>query len=214
MNFFTKIFAWIAGADLKLLNYCPTSSWQKFSSIGLLLAASGIFSGLSISYAVNLEINNQLLSVVCGLSFSLIILSIERNLFLSIKKNAFIDDYNSYLYKISQYIPRSLLSIIIAFTAALPAQLAIFDDIIEAHISTEQKKTNKSQERNWTESSSHTKTTLNTEDRFSLTERIVALEELSQKEPEIAYTIYLITFLFIFIYIAPINIVIFSSHLD
>ncbi len=121
-----KIIWWCAGADIQLLSQSSYTDKQRYLSIGATVIITSILSTFSAYYAFYSLTENIISSFILGLMWGILITSLNRLVFVSIK--GFDKPLNSTMLSL---VPRVLIAISIAFTLALPLQLKLFDGSIK-----------------------------------------------------------------------------------
>jgi len=121
-----KEFFWfLAGAELFILNECP-SAQNKFLRTGLIVFLIGIISGISAGYAVYGSFDGNIYaSIFIGMIWATIIITLDSLIVSTIK------DTGTFLEKFLVAIPRIILSVFIGIVIARPAEIKIFEKEIK-----------------------------------------------------------------------------------
>lgn len=115
-----RFLVFCAGSSPDLLAQCPTSEWIKHTSTGLTVLFTSLLAMLSSYFALQVVLDNVLLSLPLSLLWALIIFNLDRFIVASFRKQG--DFWKECL----QAIPRILLAGAIAIVVARPLELEIF----------------------------------------------------------------------------------------
>ena len=124
-----KLLWWCSGANIELLYKSTYNDKQRYLSIGVTVIISSILSTFSAFYAFNSITENEISSGVLGLMWGVLITSLNRLIFSSIR----ISD-QSLSSRISSTIPRLIIAVVIAFTLSFPFQIKLFEASINNRI--------------------------------------------------------------------------------
>lgn len=96
MNGFQKFLMICSGANLHILKKTP-SEWNKYSGIGGIVLFTGVFAGISASYATYTVFDDVFLAVLAGTLWGLMIFNLDRYIVSSIRNNnlveSIVDDF-------------------------------------------------------------------------------------------------------------------------
>jgi len=123
---FSSFFWQLAGADPDLLKDCPLSERIKFFGLGFLIVLVSIFASFSGGYAFYTTTGNPKISILMGVVWGLVILTIDRTFVTTLKK----DKNNRKLIEAKQALPRIIISIVIALIISKPVEVLL----LESHI--------------------------------------------------------------------------------
>jgi len=185
MDIFTKYTAWLSGANTQALKICSEKTVLKFSIIGTIIFVNSTISGFAIGQAVYYIPTSKIISIIFGLIFTFSIFSIDRFISISfLYRRKYLDVNTDNLNKLIIITPLIFMSILIAFTTALPLQLKIMEIEIENHLT--KKDQNKKNINKHNNKFSGTEEFKYSEKKFSIVERIEALKEISEQNKLVA----------------------------
>jgi hypothetical protein len=122
-----SFFLFASGADLSVLEKCPTER-SKYVGIGATIFFTGVFAALAAGYALFTVFDSILIATVLGLIWGLMIFNLDRYIVSSMRKD-------SRLWR--EWItasPRLILAIGISIVIAKPLELKIFEKEIEPEL--------------------------------------------------------------------------------
>ena len=115
-----RFLVFCAGSSPDLLEQCPTSEWIKHTSTGLTVLFTSMLAMLSSYFALQVMLDNALLSLPLSLLWALIIFNLDRFIVASFRKQG------NFWKECLQAIPRIILAGAIAIVVARPLELEIF----------------------------------------------------------------------------------------
>jgi hypothetical protein len=127
MQKITKFFWQCSGADLDLLQRCPTES-SKYLGIGATIFFTGLFAAMSGAYALYTVFDSIIISVFFGLIWGLMIFNLDRYIVSSMRKEG------KFVKEFSLALPRILLAVLISLVIAKPLELKVFDKEIQPEL--------------------------------------------------------------------------------
>lgn len=121
-------FLWLcAGANLSILNRCPTEA-SKYAGIGATILFTGILATLASGYALFSVFDNIYYSIGFSMLWGLMIFNLDRYIISSMKKT---DKKNG---ELKMAIPRIALALIIATVISKPLELKMFEKEIDTEL--------------------------------------------------------------------------------
>lgn len=127
MQKITNFFWQCSGADLTLLQRCPTES-SKYLGIGATIFFTGLFAAMSGAYALYTVFDSIVIAVMFGLIWGLMIFNLDRYIVSSMRKEG------RFLKEFALAIPRILLAVLISIVIAKPLELKVFDKEIQPEL--------------------------------------------------------------------------------
>lgn len=127
MQKITNFFWQCSGADLNLLQKCPTES-SKYLGIGATIFFTGLFAAMSGAYALYTVFDSILISIFFGLIWGLMIFNLDRYIVSSMRKEG------RFLKEFALAVPRILLAVLISIVIAKPLELKVFDKEIQPEL--------------------------------------------------------------------------------
>jgi hypothetical protein len=130
LNFMQKItnFFWqCSGAELSLLQKCPTES-SKYLGIGATIFFTGLFAAMSGAYALYTIFDSIFIAIIFGLIWGLMIFNLDRYIVSSMRKEG------RFMKEFALAIPRILLAILISIVIAKPLELKVFAKEIQPEL--------------------------------------------------------------------------------
>ena len=127
MKKISTFFLFASGADLQLLDQCPTEK-SKHIGIGGTIFFTGLFAALAAGYALFTVFDNYYIAGALGIIWGLMIFNLDRFIVSSIRKE---EKPGRELWSA---LPRLLLAIIISLIIAKPLELKIFAKEIEPQL--------------------------------------------------------------------------------
>ena len=124
-------FLWMcAGVNRYILLKCPTD-WAKYTGQGGLILFTGLMAALSGGYAFSTIFNNDVLSVIFGFFWGLLIFNLDRFIVNTM--------YSDGKYTISRMellagLPRLIIAVFIGIIISTPLEMKIFEDRINSQI--------------------------------------------------------------------------------
>lgn len=128
VSIFQKVIWNIAGANVEILAQYPTQ-YHKYSAIGMTILMTSIAAFLSGSSAAWYFSKNIYATIAFGLFWWALIISIDRSLVITLKKDP--DTKFGFFYYIIPFISRAVLAALVASMMSIPLELLIFDDFIQ-----------------------------------------------------------------------------------
>ncbi|MBL3656695.1 DUF4407 domain-containing protein [Fulvivirga sediminis] len=124
-----KMFFWhCSGANIKLLEKCPTDS-TKYVGVGATIFFTGLFAALAGGYALFTITANPWWSVAFGLIWGLMILNLDRYVVSSMRKKG--KPFKEFMLA----TPRIILALLISLVIAKPLEMKIFENEIKGELS-------------------------------------------------------------------------------
>jgi hypothetical protein len=120
MNIFRNFFWFCSGANSAILRRCPTES-SKYAGIGATVLFTGLFAGISASYALYTVFRVEWVSMLFGLAWGSMIFNLDRFIVSSMRKRG------NFLKELGMATPRLMLAVLLAFVIAKPLELKIFE---------------------------------------------------------------------------------------
>ncbi len=127
MQKITNFFWQCSGADLTLLQKCPTES-SKYLGIGATIFFTGLFAAMSGAYALYTIFDSIFIASIFGLIWGLMIFNLDRYIVSSMRKEG------RFIKEFTLAIPRILLAILISIVIAKPLELKVFDKEIQPEL--------------------------------------------------------------------------------
>ena len=127
MQKITNFFWQCSGADLTLLQKCPTES-SKYLGIGATIFFTGLFAAMSGAYALYTVFDSIFISIFFGLIWGLMIFNLDRYIVSSMRKEG------RFMKEFALAVPRILLAVIISIVIAKPLELKVFDKEIQPEL--------------------------------------------------------------------------------
>jgi len=126
-----RFFWWCAGANLEILEKCPTEQ-SKYFGIGGTIFFTAVMASFAGGYAIFAAFQNQPLAIFFGIFWGSMIFNLDRYIVSSIGRG----DGTTRITK-SEWInssPRLLMAILLGFVIATPLELKVFEKEIEVEI--------------------------------------------------------------------------------
>jgi hypothetical protein len=127
MQKITNFFWQCSGADLSLLQRCPTES-SKYLGIGATIFFTGLFAAMSGAYALYTVFDSVIIAVIFGLIWGLMIFNLDRYIVSSMRKEG------RFMKEFTLAVPRILLAVLISIVIAKPLELKVFDKEIQPEL--------------------------------------------------------------------------------
>lgn len=127
MKKITSFFLICSGADLSLLQKCPTET-SKYAGMGATIFFTGLFAALAAGYALYTVFDNALAATFFGLIWGLMIFNLDRYIVSSMRKD------KRFGREFLTATPRIILAIIISIVIAKPLELKIFEKEINPEL--------------------------------------------------------------------------------
>jgi hypothetical protein len=127
MQKITHLFLLASGADLKILEQCP-SERSKYAGIGATIFFTGLFAAMAAAFALFTVFDSYVISILLGLTWGAMIFNLDRYIVSSMRKDA--RGYRELLTA----LPRILLAVVISIVIAKPLELKIFDKEIQSEL--------------------------------------------------------------------------------
>src|SRR6187399_2903448 len=119
MQKLTSLLLAASGADLKILEQCP-SERSKYAGIGATIFFTGLFAAMAAAYALFTVFDSYVISIILGIVWGLMIFNLDRYIVSSMRKEA--RPYKELLTA----LPRIVLAVVISIVIAKPLELKIF----------------------------------------------------------------------------------------
>jgi hypothetical protein len=120
MHIFRDFFWFCSGANSSILKRCPTES-SKYTGIGATVFFTGLFAGISASFALFTVFQNPWVAIAFGFVWGSMIFNLDRFIVSSMRKR------KSFFKEIGMAIPRLILAILLALVISKPLELKIFE---------------------------------------------------------------------------------------
>ncbi|HZY80086.1 MAG TPA: DUF4407 domain-containing protein [Cyclobacteriaceae bacterium] len=127
MQKITRFFLLSSGADLNLLEQCP-SDRNKYAGIGATIFFTGVFAAMAAAFALFTVFDSYWISGLLGLLWGLMIFNLDRYIVSSMRK-----DSRAYREMLTA-LPRIILAVVISIVIAKPLELKIFDKEIQSEL--------------------------------------------------------------------------------
>jgi hypothetical protein len=127
MQKITHLFLLASGADLKILEQCP-SDRTKYAGIGATIFFTGLFAAMAAAFALFTVFDSYWISISLGLLWGSMIFNLDRYIVSSMRKDS--RQYRELLTA----LPRIILAVVISIVIARPLELKIFDKEIESEL--------------------------------------------------------------------------------
>ncbi|HCW07051.1 MAG TPA: DUF4407 domain-containing protein [Cytophagales bacterium] len=141
MKKINSFFLFASGADLQLLEQCPSDK-NKYIGIGGTIFFTGLFAALAAGYALFTIFDSYVISILLGLVWGFMIFNLDRFIVSSMRKE------ERFARELFTALPRILLAIIISLVIAKPIELKIFGKEIESQLVVMEQQVYASQEAN------------------------------------------------------------------
>lgn len=142
---FTRALWWCAGADERILRFCPSSDHVKYQGIGGVVLSTGVLAFLSGSYAFHTVFGSPDVggevpaspvilakSILAGLLWAAVIFNIDRFIVSSTGYGDGTDRISG--QEILNALPRLAMAVIIGFCLSKPLEIRVFAAEIEADL--------------------------------------------------------------------------------
>ena len=139
MSNMKRFLLYCSGADLKILEQCPTDE-NKYIGIGGTVLFTGILALFSAGYAIYTVFDSYFFAFVFGLIWGLMIFNLDRYIVSSMKSRG------SFFRDFTIAFPRLLLAVLLALVISKPLELKIFEKEINAELITMEQEVFKKQE--------------------------------------------------------------------
>ena len=120
MKIFRNFFWFCSGANIAILKRCPTES-NKYAGIGGTVLFTGLFAGISASYALFTVFGSIWISVAFGFVWGGMIFNLDRFIVSGMKKG------KGWWREAGMATPRLMLAVLLAFVISKPLELKIFE---------------------------------------------------------------------------------------
>ncbi|MBF6642149.1 DUF4407 domain-containing protein [Flavobacterium sp. J49] len=147
-----NFFILCSGADKEIIKDCPTE-WNKFAGIGATIFLTACLALLSGAYAMHFVFDNNIVSILFGVFWAIVIFNLDRYIVLSLrkekiptqtdikketvpnKKEELKSERNRLFWnQIYMASPRFIIALIIALTVSKPIELKMFDKRINKEL--------------------------------------------------------------------------------
>lgn len=123
-----RFFWWCAGANLDILEECPTDH-SKFFGIGGTILFTALMASFAGGYAIFTAFQSAELAVFFGIFWGLLIFNLDRYIVSSLGKGDGTTKITTDEWK--NAAPRLIMAILIGFVVATPLELKLFEKEIE-----------------------------------------------------------------------------------
>lgn len=123
-----RFFWWCAGANLDILEECPTDH-SKFFGIGGTILFTALMASFAGGYAIFTAFQSAELAVFFGIFWGLLIFNLDRYIVSSLGKGEGTTKITTDEWK--NAAPRLIMAILIGFVVATPLELKLFEKEIE-----------------------------------------------------------------------------------
>src|SRR5688572_16203399 len=123
----TSLFLQASGADLKILEQCPSEK-SKYTGIGATIFFTGLFAAMAAAYALFTVFDSYWISIGLGILWGLMIFNLDRYIVSSMRKEA------RFSREFLTAFPRIVLALVISLVIAKPLELKIFAKEIEPEL--------------------------------------------------------------------------------
>lgn len=132
ISWVSKFFWRCAGADIEVLQQCPTSH-SRYTGIGATVFFTAVMAFISMTYALTTVFfgGNMVLPVVLGLTWALMIFSLDRFIVNSMHTD---ESEGITRDKFKSGLPRLVMAIFIGIVVSTPLELRIFEQKINAQL--------------------------------------------------------------------------------
>jgi hypothetical protein len=127
MKKITEFFLICSGANLKMLDECP-SERTKYAGLGATVFFTGFFAFLSAAFALYTVFNSYWIAIALGIVWGLMIFNLDRYIVSGMRKEG------RPLRELMNALPRLILAILISVVIAKPLELRIFDKEIQPEL--------------------------------------------------------------------------------
>jgi len=127
MQKITSFFLLASGADLKMLEQCP-SERTKYAGIGATIFFTGLFAAMAAAYALFTVFDSYWISALLGLLWGAMIFNLDRYIVSSMRKEG------RWRKELFTALPRIVLAVVISIVIAKPLELKIFAKEIEPEL--------------------------------------------------------------------------------
>src|SRR5690349_24183664 len=111
MQKITSLFLLASGADLQILEECPSEK-NKYAGIGATIFFTGLFATMAAAYALFTVFDSYWVSILLGLLWGMMIFNLDRYIVSSMRKEA-------RLYReLLTALPRIVLAVVISMVIA------------------------------------------------------------------------------------------------
>lgn len=127
MKKISSFLLFASGADLKILEQCPTDK-NKYLGIGGTVFFTGLFAAMAAAYSLFTVFDNYVVAVLLGIVWGLMIFNLDRLIVSGIRKEDKL--WREWL----SALPRILLAVVISLVIAKPFELKIFAKEIDPEL--------------------------------------------------------------------------------
>ena len=128
MKSIRNAFFWLSGAGTEELQNCPSWEQRKYVAFGATVLVPSVFAAIASAYAISTLTEDWRIIGVVAFVWAFIILTVDRALLASYRAFA------PFHKKISQFLLRFVVAMLMGVTIAHPMTLLIFRDTIHAEI--------------------------------------------------------------------------------
>jgi hypothetical protein len=119
MQKITSFFLLASGADLKMLEQCPSEK-TKYAGIGATIFFTGLFAAMAAAYALFTVFDSYVVAILLGLVWGLMIFNLDRYIVSSMRKEGRPSK------ELFTALPRVVLAVVISIVIAKPLELKVF----------------------------------------------------------------------------------------
>ncbi len=123
----TRFFLHCSGADLKILEQCP-SDINKYAGIGATIFFTGLFAAMAAAFALFTVFDSYWIATLLGLLWGTMIFNLDRYIVSSMRKDT------RQWREFGTALPRIILAVVISIVIARPLELKIFDKEIQSEL--------------------------------------------------------------------------------
>jgi len=120
MKILRDFFWFCSGANMGILKRCPTEA-SKYVGIGGTILFTGLFAGISASYALFTVFRVEWIAIAFGMFWGAMIFNLDRFIVSSMKKRS------GFFREAGMAVPRLALAVLLAFVISKPLELKIFE---------------------------------------------------------------------------------------
>lgn len=123
-----RLFFWLSGAGTETLEQCPTWEQRKYVAFGATVLVPCAFAFIACAYALSTLTENARVIYPVAAVWALIILTIDRALLAGYRP------FQSWWRKLSQFVLRLSVAVLMGLTIAHPLVLLLFRDTVSSVI--------------------------------------------------------------------------------
>ncbi len=126
-NLLARFLWWCSGAQTALIERLP-SEYSKYQAMGIVVLADGLLAGLSGAYAFYIALGNQVIGILCGCFWGLIVFNLTRfalsSMRVSVKEEP--GALPNFLKRLFPALPRLALAVAMGFVVSTPLVVRLF----------------------------------------------------------------------------------------